>query len=35
MVVTKQIDALRALAIDPVAFLVLPRFIAIVVTSSR
>jgi len=32
MVVTEQIDALRALAIDPVAFLVLPRFIAIVVT---
>jgi phospholipid/cholesterol/gamma-HCH transport system permease protein len=32
MVVTEQIDALRALAIDPLAFLVLPRFIAIVVT---
>jgi phospholipid/cholesterol/gamma-HCH transport system permease protein len=32
MVVTEQIDALRALAIDPVAFLILPRFIAIVVT---
>jgi phospholipid/cholesterol/gamma-HCH transport system permease protein len=32
MVVTEQIDALRALAIDPIAFLVLPRFIAIVVT---
>jgi phospholipid/cholesterol/gamma-HCH transport system permease protein len=32
MVVTEQIDALRALAIDPVSFLVLPRFIAIVVT---
>jgi phospholipid/cholesterol/gamma-HCH transport system permease protein len=32
MVVTEQIDALRALAIDPVAFLVLPRFLAIVVT---
>ncbi len=32
MAVTEQIDALRALAIDPVAFLVAPRFIAIVVT---
>ena len=32
MVVTEQIDGLRALAIDPIAFLVLPRFIAIVVT---
>jgi phospholipid/cholesterol/gamma-HCH transport system permease protein len=32
MVVTEQIDALRALAIDPVAFLVVPRFLAIVVT---
>jgi phospholipid/cholesterol/gamma-HCH transport system permease protein len=32
MVVTEQIDALRALAIDPLAFLVLPRFLAIVVT---
>jgi len=32
MVVTEQIDALRALAIDPVAFLVLPRFLAIIVT---
>jgi phospholipid/cholesterol/gamma-HCH transport system permease protein len=32
MVVTEQIDALRALAIDPVAFLIVPRFIAIVVT---
>jgi phospholipid/cholesterol/gamma-HCH transport system permease protein len=32
MVVTEQIDALRALAIDPIAFLVVPRFIAIVVT---
>ncbi len=34
MVVTEQIDALRALAIDPIAFLVLPRFIAIIVTLS-
>lgn len=32
MAVTEQVDALRALAIDPVAFLVAPRFIAIVVT---
>jgi phospholipid/cholesterol/gamma-HCH transport system permease protein len=32
MVVTEQIDALRALAIDPLAFLVVPRFIAIIVT---
>ena len=32
MVVTEQIDALRALAIDPVAFLILPRFISIVAT---
>jgi len=32
MAVTEQVDALRALAIDPVGFLVAPRFIAIVVT---
>jgi phospholipid/cholesterol/gamma-HCH transport system permease protein len=32
MVVTEQIDALRALAIDPVAFLLAPRFVGIVVT---
>lgn len=32
MVVTEQIDALRVLAIDPVSFLVAPRFIGIVVT---
>ncbi len=32
MVVTEQIDALRTLAIDPVAFLVVPRFLGIVVT---
>src|SRR5260221_3754834 len=32
MTVTEQIDALRALAIDPVAFLIVPRFIAIVLT---
>jgi len=32
MTVTEQIDALRALAIDPVAFLVVPRFIAMVTT---
>jgi phospholipid/cholesterol/gamma-HCH transport system permease protein len=32
MVVTEQLDALRALAIDPVSFLVVPRFLGIVVT---
>ncbi len=32
MAVTEQIDALRALAIDPVAFLVAPRFLAIIIT---
>ncbi|HTJ84760.1 MAG TPA: ABC transporter permease [Polyangiaceae bacterium] len=32
MVVTEQIDALRILAIDPIAFLVAPRSIAIVTT---
>ncbi len=32
MVVTEQIDALRALAIDPVSFLIVPRFIGIVST---
>ena len=32
MVVTEQIDALRALAIDPIASSIVPRFIAIVVT---
>ncbi len=32
MVVTEQLDALRALAIDPVGFLVAPRFLAIVTT---
>jgi len=32
MVVTEQIDALRALAIDPIGFLIVPRFIAIVTT---
>ena len=32
MVVTEQIDALRTLAIDPIAFLVVPRFIGILVT---
>src|SRR5204862_8352968 len=30
--VTEQIDALRALAIDPIAFLIVPRFIAMVAT---
>lgn len=33
MVVTEQIDALRILAIDPVAFLLVPRFVAMVVTT--
>jgi phospholipid/cholesterol/gamma-HCH transport system permease protein len=32
MVVTEQVDALRVLAIDPIDFLVTPRFVAIVVT---
>lgn len=32
MVVTEQIDALRALSIDPISFLIVPRFIAIVLT---
>ncbi len=32
MVVTEQLDALRVLAIDPMAFLILPRVIAIVAT---
>jgi phospholipid/cholesterol/gamma-HCH transport system permease protein len=32
MVVTEQIDALRTLAIDPIAFLIVPRFVAIIVT---
>jgi phospholipid/cholesterol/gamma-HCH transport system permease protein len=32
MVVTEQVDALRVLAIDPISFLVAPRFIGIVVT---
>src|SRR5262249_9631588 len=32
MVVTEQIDALRVLAIDPIAFLIAPRVVAIVTT---
>lgn len=32
MVVTEQIDAMRVLAIDPISFLVAPRFLAIVCT---
>ena len=32
MVVTEQIDALRALAIDPVSFLIVPRFVGMVIT---
>jgi phospholipid/cholesterol/gamma-HCH transport system permease protein len=31
MKVTEQVDALRALAIDPIAYLVMPRFLAMVV----
>ncbi len=32
MVVTEQLDALRVLAIDPIAFLILPRFLGIIAT---
>jgi phospholipid/cholesterol/gamma-HCH transport system permease protein len=32
MVVSEQVDALRALAIDPIRFLVAPRFVAIVIS---
>ena len=32
MVVTEQLDALRVLAIDPIGFLILPRFLAIMAT---
>jgi phospholipid/cholesterol/gamma-HCH transport system permease protein len=32
MVVTEQIDALRALSIDPIGFLILPRFFGIIIT---
>ncbi|WP_394828879.1 MlaE family ABC transporter permease [Pendulispora albinea] len=32
MVVTEQVDALRTLAIDPISFLILPRFIGITLT---
>lgn len=32
MVVTEQVDALRVLAIDPISYLIAPRWIAIVVT---
>jgi len=32
MVVTEQLDALRVLAIDPISYLIVPRFIGIVVT---
>jgi phospholipid/cholesterol/gamma-HCH transport system permease protein len=34
MVVTEQVVALRTLAIDPIAFLIVPRFVAIVVTLA-
>lgn len=32
MVVTEQIDALRVLAIDPISFLIAPRFVAMIIT---
>ncbi len=32
MVVTEQVDALRALAIDPLSYLIVPRFLGIVLT---
>ena len=32
MVVTEQIDALRALAINPIGYLIAPRFLAVVIT---
>jgi phospholipid/cholesterol/gamma-HCH transport system permease protein len=32
MVVTEQLDALRVLAIDPISFLILPRFLGIIAT---
>jgi phospholipid/cholesterol/gamma-HCH transport system permease protein len=32
MVVTEQIDALRVLAIDPISFLIAPRFVSMVIT---
>jgi phospholipid/cholesterol/gamma-HCH transport system permease protein len=32
MVVTEQLDALRVLAIDPIGFLIVPRFLGIVIT---
>jgi phospholipid/cholesterol/gamma-HCH transport system permease protein len=32
MTVTEQVDALRALAIDPMGYLVVPRFVAMVTT---
>lgn len=34
MVVTEQVDALRALAIDPIEYLIAPRFLGIVVTAT-
>jgi len=34
MVVTEQVDALRTLAIDPISFLILPRFISITLDAS-
>jgi phospholipid/cholesterol/gamma-HCH transport system permease protein len=32
MVVTEQVDALRALSIDPISFLIVPRFVSIIAT---
>jgi phospholipid/cholesterol/gamma-HCH transport system permease protein len=32
MAVTEQLDALRALAIDPISFLIVPRFLGVVIT---
>jgi phospholipid/cholesterol/gamma-HCH transport system permease protein len=32
MVVTEQIDAMRTLAIDPMGYLIAPRFLAVVIT---
>ena len=34
MVVTEQVDALRALAIDPIGYLVVPRFVAMLVMMA-
>ncbi len=34
MVVTEQVDGLRALAIDPIAYLIVPRFFALIATLA-